>query len=829
MQKIFVITSRLVTISCFILVVMTGEITAASEASKAFFKLHPNEIDLQQEEKDIYFANRQTGIVLQQVAGGFQLVEMYGIEQEQGFLTDGHQDLFEIIMTLDPKRIGRDDRQETRTNLRQIMQEMAGDAFAIGSNAASTSHWRQEQTQEGLVLYLIFKGMDVREEKGVLDVTVTIRLREGDPLSYWRITVQNRSSQYGIERVRFPLVTLAPIGHPKDNSLLLPVWRGCLIEDPFHQPLGFGEDYHRNGVIYPASFNMQFQALYNHKSNNGVYLGTRDPVPHLMNIQIVNTPEHIQWRPGHFPPNIGFASEDFALAYDCVLGPFRGDWFDACQIYRQWALQQSWCQKGPLATRQDIPRWYKEAPLYFYTTLSDSATGTHSVDENLHLAAEHFRKFLHWTGVQLPINWYTWDVFDPARSSYSVPFNAYRLSSRGRWAGLPGTNAHDGNYPKIPALSEFSSVCKSLREDGGMVCPYVALQLFDQGASENSPYAKEAGPHIIRDHFGARYTWPSEYVWVPCTWSSWWRDRLKQTCVTLLDQENVGGFYLDVMHGRSKPCYWTPHGHTAAGGSSMTVGMHNLVEYLHDAIKANDPDAIATGENSSENMIDVIDGILYQRTIRPENTAPIFAAVYQDYIPRYGVEISVGSGDPFFMDCASMFVEGAQIGRFRIRPRSHILSFEDPEHEPLLAFLEQLVGYYKQEETKRYLAYGQLMRPLRFVAPSPMPQLSYKVGGGYTYKGGFLELPALMSGVFQSKDGSLGIFVVNASSMDLDFRSQLDPAQYKIVKNGPVEVRSIAPDGTFRRVLSATEGILTLSGSLASHQATMFQVRPATR
>ena len=158
--------------------------------------------------------------------------------------------------------------------------------------------------------------------------------------------------------------------------------------------------------------------------------------------------------------------------------------------------------------------------------------------------------------------------------------------------------------------------------------------------------------------------------------------------MTLLDQENVGSFYLDVMHGRSKPCYWTPHGHTAAGGSSMTVGMHDLVEYLHVAIKANDPEAIATGENSSENMIDVIDGILYQWTILPENTAPIFAAVYQDYIPRYGVEISIGSGDPFFMDCASMFVEGDQIGRFRIRPRSHILSFENSEHEPLLAFLE---------------------------------------------------------------------------------------------------------------------------------------------
>ena len=806
---------------------------APLEASTRFFETHPNAIDLEEQEDSLLFANRQVGLELRRSEGGFEISRLYGIAERQDFLTPGVaadlRDVFEIIMTLDPRRIGRDERGKTKTGLRGIMAEMAGDAFPVGSHAAKSASWRREGTDSESVLHLEWKEIDVREDKGVVDAEVTITLRAGDPLSYWRIAIRNRGRKYGIERVRFPLLTLAPIGKAEDDVLLLPIWRGCLVENPFSEPAGFGENYHTTGAIYPTSFNMQFQALYDGKSGSGIYLGTRDSAPSLMNIQIANTPSEIAWRPGHFPPNITFAEEDFSLTYDCVAGPFRGDWFDACRIYREWALKQSWCRKGPLTTRRDIPKWYKESPLYFYTELSDSATGTHSPLDNMRIAADHFREFLKWAGMRLPANRYSWKEHHRDLTSYDAPFNPYRTHSQGRWAGMPVGNIHDGNYPKLPALRTFSSTCKRLREDGGMVCPYVALQLFDQGPTENSPYAAEAKPHIIRDLYGAMYTWPSEYVWVPCTWSPWWRDRLTETCVLLLERENVGGFYLDVMHGRSKPCYWTPHGHTAAGGDSMTKGMHGLVEAIRDAVKAKDPDVITSGENSCENMIDVIDGILYQRTMRPENTAPLFGVVYQDYIPRYGLELSVDPGDAFFMECASLFVEGAQVGRLRLRPRSGTLSFQKPEHKEMLAFLGRLVGYYRQEATKKFLAYGQLMRPLEFRAPSPMPMLSYKLAGGYTYRGSMVELPALMSGVFRSDDDALGVFVVNASAKSLEFQAEMDPVRYGMQEGEAVAVDAFTPEGGSERVVNEAKGIVPLSGTLPAHSATMFRLKPTVR
>ena len=41
---------------------------------------------------------------------------------------------------------------------------------------------------------------------------------------------------------------------------------------------------------------------------------------------------------------------------------------------------------------------------------------------------------------------------------------------------------------------------------------------------------------------------------------------------------------------------------------------------------------------------------------------PMFVVVYQDYIPRYGHELLIRPDDAFFVECASLLVEGSQPG-----------------------------------------------------------------------------------------------------------------------------------------------------------------------
>ncbi len=816
--------------------VAQAEDQAAAQVDPAthFFETHPNEIDLEQRGDSLLFANGKIGLQFKQSASGFQLARVYGIEHRQDFLTEGadgqFRNLFEIRMALDPRARQIDERGSSKYGHFVILEQMAGeDSFIIGSNEAKEVSWRREDNGPESVLHLEWKKIDARQDKGVMDVEVTVTLRVGDPLSYWRINVLNRSiygtgkrhyprlTKYGIERVRFPLLSLAPIEDAEDNVFLYPRYRGELFQQPF-------QDGHNSENFYPHNFNMQFQALYNQQSKSGFYLGTRDPAASFMVIDIRHRDSHIRWHASHFPPNMTFAGQDFDLPYDCVIGPFEGDWYDACQIYRQWAIEQFWCSKGKLSTRGDIPAWYKETPLYFYTFLGDSAEGTHSRHENLLIAEQHFTEFLEWAGVPLPANFYEVMESPPGLTAYDMPLSVYRRPRPGRWAGFGADNASAGNYPKIPALAGLSATCARLREAGGMVCPYFSLELFDPGPTFNAPYGAESKPHLVRDLYGRTRRWGAQAAFQPCVATQWWRNRSKETCVLMLECENAGGFYLDTMQGCGLPCYWTPHGHTAAGGDSMTRGMHELVKIVTEAVKAEDPEVITTGENPSENMIDVTDGFL-QTTLNPGNTAPIFATVYQDYILRYGVELS--AGERFFVECASLFTEGMQIGRFRLKPRNSTISFENPKDQEKLAFLKFVVDYYKQETSKNFLAYGQLMRPLTFIAPNPMPMLAYTRRHGTTGEeqlpsGGF---PALMSGVFRAENGELGIFAVNASEADLSFTANLNLAQYGIADGMFVSVDQFTSEGASKAILKKSTGVLPLTGLLPAHHITMFQVK----
>lgn len=758
----------------------------------------PNAIEFEQRADRLLFLNRHVRIEFQASQQGFRLAQFHSRPHRQDFLAadpaEKAPNLIQIVMKIDPSL---QKRGETGT-------------LVVGHLNAKAASFRRTGDASASTLHLEWKDIDLKEDKAAMDLEVSVTLKADDPLSYWRFSIKNRSIRYGIERVYFPVLNLAPIGEAKDNVYIYPSVRGRLVEDPFHLPPGYDDGVHRSGR-YPAAFGMQFQALYNKQTGAGLYLGTQDPTPNLKNTEAPNSLTHITWKPGHFPPNIGFANQDYSLPYDCVVGSFAGEWWDACQIYRAWALKQSWCRKGPLATRDDVPKWYKEPPLFL-------VAGSWLNDGNVPKTVEHYLKFLKWAGVRLPCNWYGWKLYRTELTAYDVPHSYWRSGYRNRQG--PCGNSHDGNYPKLPALPSFAAACKQLRKAGGMVNPYVCLQIYDQGPVENAPYVNDARPHVIRDTLGNMQTYGREPSWAMCAWSPWWRERLKETCVTLLKKERVGGFYLDTMHGTGEPCHWTPHGHSACGGSAGLLGMHGLCQHVRDAVKAVDPEVITTGEDSAENVMDVIDGKLYQFTLTPKDRAPLFAAVYNDYIPRYGMTLAADKGERFFMEAASLFVEGAQMGRLSLEPMTGGLSFENPEHKEMVDFLGRLVAYYRQDVARKFLCYGQLMRPLSFQRPDPMPTLSHESDGRA------VTLPALLSGVFRARDGELAAFIVNIGKAEIPFASAMGLSRYGLQPTVPVDVEGITLAGIRKPYLPGAKDRLTLEGKLPPRETLMFRRKP---
>jgi len=42
--------------------------------------------------------------------------------------------------------------------------------------------------------------------------------------------------------------------------------------------------------------------------------------------------------------------------YAVTLAAFKGDWWQAARMYREWAVKQKWCAKGRIRERADYPK-----------------------------------------------------------------------------------------------------------------------------------------------------------------------------------------------------------------------------------------------------------------------------------------------------------------------------------------------------------------------------------------------------------------------------------------------------------------------------------------
>ncbi len=831
---------------CYLLLIMivllmgSGGADGASEQEKTsdwFFHHHPKEVDYLLQGDRLYIANRHIGLEFLRSEHNFELRRLYDIPARLDFLLpEAAPELLSINLGLDPALVKDNDQRQQIDHgiLKNVMPRMAKrtGVFTIYGSAALKTEWELEQNQQEITVKLHWRHFNVKEKQNCLQATAQVTLQAGDRLSRWRIQIENRSPRYGLERIRFPQLAFAPIGAKADNCLTYPKWRGGLIQNPFAAKPGLGERYHDNGAYYPYYVNMQFFSLYNQHNRTGLYFGTFDPLPNMIQYHVDNQPGHIGWSVSHFPDNLGFKDEDYQQNYDSVVGSFQGDWYDAAMLYRHWATRQSWCRKGKSAERKDIPAWSKTVPLHFYTSIHDSADGTHDKIENQRIAAADAMQWLKWSQSSLVFNWYGWCDDDGSATQNNWPGQSRRKRNRqnDRWYGFVNRHSSFGNYPKQPAVDEFRETARQLRKAGGHLVPYLCATIYDNGSTDNAPYAAVLKNSASRDLFGNVLMYEN-LGWNMCSHCPAWQQRLSDEAQAVIGREKVGGVYLDTIHGMAQPCYWTPHGHSAAGGHCGPGGMHQLIQKVYDDIKKVNPEALVEGEDPAENMIDVQDNILYQRHLRLENKVPLFAAVYGDYIPRSTVG-KISLADPaFFIECASLFLEGAQVGRLTLRPRptSTVLNFNKPEHQKHFAFLKQIVDYYKLPQARQFFCSGQLLRPVLFNIPVQLPMLAYQSEEvGETDSGATLSenqerfFPALQNGVFRAANGQVGIFLANVSTEAIDFSFTIKPEDYGWKTTNPFLLQQLASDGSSTRLPDSQTDI---AANLPPRQITLYLIK----
>jgi len=613
-----------------------------------------------------------------------------------------------------------------------------------------------------------WKGLDIADDKAVLDVTVRIEL--GDQMARMWISVMNRSEKYGLGDVVFPIVHLRPPNCDSEKYYCVLPWRTGKLEEAFPGLLSIrekrsaeidedaaaGENSGEDRVIkrynlYPSSgMQMQFNAIYG-ENGKGIYLAAHDPDGNMkwFNLDSDMAKRTILFKVTHFPDDQWYPNRRFVVDYPVVMRFFKGDWYDAARVYRDWAIKQPWCRLGPVSSRKDVPEWVKSG----YIALKNDFNAFNRTLENNRRNSARLAKALD-TG--LCGVWYQWWKGQSENIS-----KVKGIKKASPWWGR-----------RFEAVDGLKEVVADIQKHGGRLFGYYNIRCYDLVEGKRDEDLKLAEPNMVRALDGSIEYYSSKLnIREMCFESEWWRNRIVSMSKYIVGDAGFNGVYLDSFGRNGRMCYEVSHGHSHGGAKHFLVGEHRLGERVRRAIKKINPDAAISTEASVEYFIDVADLKLFHYNVIPD-AVPLWPTVYHDYQVCYGRTISgsdftADGGKPFYMKVGNLFNMGAQIGRFFVA-FDECFPLEDGQ-EQAFKFVKKVVAYKKLGH--RYLTLGEMMRPPNIVTVLPVVETSVRL----RYPA---SLPAVLSSAWRAADGKTGIFFINISGSTIVFEAEIPVREY---------------------------------------------------
>ncbi|MDO5582067.1 MAG: DUF6259 domain-containing protein [Planctomycetia bacterium] len=522
------------------------------------------------------------------------------------------------------------------------------------------------------------------------------------------------SSKTSFFNGHFPLISFRPFGdHIKG---IYPSLSGRVSKDIFN-------DSFRYSGIYPTGFSatMGWVALWDEAAHKGLYTGFEDPFGSLRYFRwIGKSKEKISTFTAQVPfENMGVPGNSLHSTGEVVFRTFKGDWYDAALIYRDWASQNAhWWPKtlGPEG-RSDIPLWMKENCVFLMMSTDPRwLTPNRRTFTPLNKMAETTAAFRKATGVPGAVHWYLWHQ-----------------------------NSYDNDYPHFfPAKEGFAEEVLKLQQNGDFrAMPYTNGRLWDtrDRGKEDWKFTKQGLAGATKKEDGSLYT--EQYVLpnsgkeadgtptvhaLMCPASKVWQDRVRENVLTAMDGHNVQAVYIDQI-GAAHPilCFDKSHGHPVGGGhwwldqgqwkslSRIRTDMRKevpdypLTSAQKELLKKN-PDhlknRIICTECNAEVYAHVVDGFLTWHW-QHENQVPAFCVIYGGIIPMFG-RTSTGDALSVKMRVCEALTFGEQIGWFDANIK------DDPEKFP---FIRDAIRFRWQ--ARSYFYKGRMARPPVFLDPIP--------------------------------------------------------------------------------------------------------------
>jgi len=576
-------------------------------------------------------------------------------------------------------------------------------------------------------------------------VDASVRL-DNTSLAKWHIDVKHKSGM-SLWEVQYPIIPgLSPMaGTGRRDKLLVPWGYGVELDNPvdFVRKGGattsswiseFGQCDTDEGVnkiaySYPGMWSLQFMAFYN-AAKTGLYYAAHDGRARLKRFGMYkHSVDTVSMIMTHYPDERMARNLDYALPYPVMVGTFRGKWYDAAAIYREWAVRQKWCRKGKVKDRKDIPKWLKDNDFWFWNWSSHMGD---SLQASPDLAAPTVVGVKRQLDCNVAFHWY---------GSLCEPFNL--------------------RIPEMFPTHESARIklrrgLKLMHKHGIHAIPYMNPRLCDPVTEtwEKHNVKKMACRTDKGEIHAEEYREGLPWVTVCPTQKKWHKVILDiiRECMEL----GYDGVYIDqVSSCYAVPCFAKNHGHPRGGGKTWYKGNHELVSKIQKACKTRT--SCFTSESTIECFNDILDANLARLVTRVESwllgckaalPVPVCNAIYHDYIMTYGTttRFDVDTPDLVYLGGALTLAGGNQ------------LCFEGVTFRDFrLKTYDEYFRYYRRlcQFRKKYRAYfnmGTWAEPVRMTSSTVSLNLSEHKPNE--------KMPAVLTGTWEL-DGKKLVYFVN--------------------------------------------------------------------
>ena len=602
---------------------------------------------------------------------------------------------------------------------------------------------------------------------GTLEVRATAALQEDSAL-LWDVAVQVKGSEhYTMLDVIYPIVNgLVAPGASEKACLLIPHETGRLIRDPARNyPGSLNLHYGASGM------SMQFLALYGEETA-GLYISTKDGDGHFKEMHLAEQFGH----PGVFSFEVSSLAYQGEPAYDrpwpVETRLFHGDWFDACQIYRAWALKQKWMASGPMAQRPDFPEPLRRIGLTV-NGVRNQYYSPKQIENRNRLGSNGFSvipddELFDVVGGTILVDDFA-KTIKALKDFYGFPFDVFNH---------PYLDHFGRATPRYLLLHGYPEAARRIREMGCYTIPWTTMLRMD---TTSERWKKEnAEPAAIIDETGKPVVQFADGCMkaLMCPATPYWQKVIYDTTERMLKSNLTGMYYDEICSVGPQICLNPKHGHTIGGGNYGLNGYRQIMEATHTRLRAQYPEYYSSGEHLGEYMIGVHD-INYMFMYFQPDLVTAFQAVYHDY----SICLSRLSGK--FHDFSEEYAYADKSGRTNVEEAA-VCGLRDiaygvnpgavritlPEYSPKAAALARFLGHFWLDNQK-YLLFGQMLRPPKVVSGNATVTTGFPFRDSRKY-----AYPAVNASVWRAPDDTAALIVTNATITEVVPELKFNAADY---------------------------------------------------